>query len=504
VHISTATCLGSELSRPTWPSPWHPLEVTSDALPQAARQRRAGSAVRKPTFEVTVLASTLVVVILLLLSMRRNVDDDLWLHLRIGQELRAGNGFQTTPDGLTVLADVPYVPSQWLAELGLSATYDVAGLAGIHLVRLIAIVAICGLSYLSARTATGAVLATGLTIPTAFATSAAWAERPQLLGLVLHAAVVLLWVRAWRSGKAPWLIIPIIWAWSNIHGTWILGIATGATATIAIHLDRRDRAPNRRNALVLVLSLVALGAQPFGWALVVQPFRVNDAARATVNEWQAPGLDNPTLVVVLAMIVVAVVVLVRKRSRPSWMALGLLALGAVLSVYAVRTVAFAAILVSAGLAMSAAMPKGPSAVQRRTEWVLAGLASIAVVSIGMVVATPGPALAQLGIADRLSVAPTGTTIAVQPEVSGWVLFHAPHLKPLRDLRAEAYSEQSAGVFQRIWGVKDGWQAELKNRNVRLILLKRGEPLDRGLQTTDWNLALTANGYDLWRSSALQP
>ena len=52
-----------------------------------------------------------------LIRLRTAPDVDLWLHLRLGAELRDGTRFGALPDPLVVLADRPYVPTQWLSEV---------------------------------------------------------------------------------------------------------------------------------------------------------------------------------------------------------------------------------------------------------------------------------------------------------------------------------------------------------------------------------------------------
>src|SRR6478735_5208149 len=78
----------------------------------------------------------------LLLRLRQGVDPDLWLHLRLGEQLRTGERFQRVPDPLVVLADQPYSPTQWLSEVVMSVVHELTGVAGIHVLRALAVVAL--------------------------------------------------------------------------------------------------------------------------------------------------------------------------------------------------------------------------------------------------------------------------------------------------------------------------------------------------------------------------
>lgn len=444
------------------------------------------------------LMGTLAAVTVMLLSFRRHVDDDLWLHLRLGGEIRAGERFGGT-DPLTVLADRAYVPTQWLTEVMASATYELSGLYGIHLVRLLAVVAVATLTYASIRTITDPPRAAAITLPTLFATSAAWAERPQLIGLAMHALVVLLWMRAWRSGRTPWLVVPTMWLWACLHGTWALGLVTGAVFAIALALDSPARRSWRRDLAVLALSIAAVGATPLGPVLLIQPLTVSGAARASVSEWQTPGFDNPTFLAVLAMAALAATHLARQRAR-SWLAMALVALGVALAIYSVRTVAFGAVLAGAGLAMSGVGGRQALAVRRRTEVSLWLTACLAVVVGGSLFAMPTPELTDPGLRDQLQALPGGSHIAVQPEVTGWVLFHEPALRPLRDLRAEAYSPTATQTFEHIWEARPGWEGTLESLDVHAVLVRSGEALADALSSSSWSLATTGDDYQLWIST----
>ena len=371
---------------------------------QALDTRPPSRRVRLPTVEMGILMGTLAAVTVMLLSFRKHVDDDLWLHLRLGDEIRAGERFGGT-DPLTVLADRPYVPTQWLAEVIASATYELSGLYGIHLLRLLAVVAVATVTYASIRTIADPPRAAAITLPTLFATSAAWAERPQLIGLAMHALVVLLWLRAWRSGRTPWLVVPTTWIWACLHGTWVLGIATGAVFAIALALDSADRRNWRRDLAVLGLSIAAVGATPLGPVLLIQPLTVSEAARASVSEWQTPGFENPTFLVVLVMAALAAMALARRRTL-SWLAIGLVGLGTVLAIYSVRTVAFGAVLAGTGLAISALKGRQALLVRRRREVSVWLTACLAVVVGGTLWAMPTPELTDPGLSGPFAAHPS--------------------------------------------------------------------------------------------------
>ena len=201
-----------------------------------------------------------------------------------------------------VLADEPYSPTQWLSEAAMSVVHELTGVAGIHLLRALAVVALLAFLQLTAAVYTTPVRAAGVALPAMAATAAQWGERPQLAGLVLLAVTTWLWSRARRDAAVPWLVIPLTWVWAMLHGSWVIGCATGALFVVAMLLEnpRRERAWARL-AGVVVASVSVAGLTPLGPSLLLEPLVVGAAARGRVNEWAAPGLTNPLVLVVVLM-----------------------------------------------------------------------------------------------------------------------------------------------------------------------------------------------------------
>ncbi|WP_353357196.1 hypothetical protein [Intrasporangium sp. DVR] len=464
-------------------------EATIAKAADEGRRRRA------ETLNLVILLGTVVAVVLMLLSFRRTVDDDLWLHLRIGDEIRDGERFGGA-DPLTVLADRPYVPSQWLAEVIASISYDLTGLAGIHVLRLVAVSLVAVAIYSTSRSLIPPVKAAVVTLPALFATSAAWAERPQLVGLGLHALALLIWLRAWRDGTVPWLIVPITWLWACIHGTWAVGIATGLVMTVAIALDRRHRPRRTRLLMVTLASMVAVGSTPLGPALLLEPLSVSTAARQSVNEWQPPSLTNPLLLVVVAMGLISILALVRRRVL-TWASVALLALGAGLAVYSVRTIAFGAVLMGSALAAALFVGKAAPGARSHPENWLWPITTTVIVLGGLIWGSPEPEITDASLRSHIDRLPAGTKIAVQPDVSGWVLFHQPELRPLRDLRAEVYSATAVDTFEHIWSADVGWERRLAALDVHVVLVRSADPLARALPESALRRVAVGNDYELW-------
>ena len=435
----------------------------------------------------------------LLLRLRQGVDPDLWLHLRLGEQLRDGERFQRVPDPLVVLADQPYSPTQWLSEVVMSMVHDVTGVAGIHVLRALAVVALLTFLQLTAAVYTTPVRAAGVALPALVATAAQWGERPQLAGLVLLAVTTWLWSRARRDTTVPWLVIPLSWVWAMLHGSWVLGAAAGGLFVVAMLLEqpRRERAWAQLVGVV-VASVAVAGLTPLGPSLLLEPLAVGAAARGRVNEWAAPGLANP---LVLVVVVMGVVVLLRsvRHLRASLPELLIAAAGIALATTAVRTIAFGAVLMVPALAAAFAreVPVG-QARERFSPWPLVVTGALLLVVPGVVLGAPSSGPLPASVDAALAQLPTGSVVAVEPASSGWVLWEHPDVQPLRDLRTEVYSAPVAEAYESFYRAEPGWQAYAATHDVAALVLVDGSALDRAVRSdAGWRQVAVEDDHVVW-------
>ena len=231
----------------------------------------------------------------LLIRLRQGVDPDLWLHLRLGEQLRAGERFQRLPDPLVVLADQPYSPTQWLAEVVMSVVHDVTGVAGIHVLRALAVVALLALPAAHGRRVHD--------------TGARRRRRPA--GPRGDRRAVGRAPAAGRPGAPRGDDLAVVTGPSRCHGALArhppdLGLGDAARLLGARGRHRgavrawrcSSRQPRRERAWarlvgVVVASVAVAGLTPLGPSLLLEPLAVGAAARGRVNEWAAPGLDQP-------------------------------------------------------------------------------------------------------------------------------------------------------------------------------------------------------------------
>ena len=458
---------------------------------------------RREVISLALTAALMAYLLIALLGMRSRPDVDLWLHLRIGEFLRQGGHFGPGPDPFVALADQPYVPSQWLADVLGAWTYGAGGLVAVEWLRLGCVLSLAALLVAACRLRGGAVPAAAAALTGTVATSAGWGERPQLLGFVFLALTSVAWWRSWQSGRPPWLLIPLTWVWACVHGSWVTGVGLGAAMVVAIALDRpplRDRLP--RMAAVPVLSVVAAAVTPLGPRLLLNPLQVSSALTGKVNEWQHPSAGN----VLMWLVVLAAVVAAVGLQRTGRLGLGRLALclGAiVLAVWMVRLVAVGAIVVAPVLAE--ALSRGTTLATKpprvtRAEGLLWTVAVLAVlVGGGILAAQPRPVPVAPAVSAAMGAAPSHTHVMAAPQLSGWLLWTHPDLIPLRDLRSEIYSPAVGAAYESAYAAKPGWQAYLTAHDVRLVVVETRSPLSRALAANPaWVQRIHDTDYVVWQ------
>jgi hypothetical protein len=477
---------------------------------------RIGGDPGRPRSRTGVAGACLGLVVGLLLRVRSSPDVDLWLHLRIGDLLRSGAQFDRGSDPLAVLADREYVPTQWLAQMAMSALYEAGGMVGIQAVRLLLVLALGAAVLAGCRALAGPAPALFATALTMFGAAAAWGERPQLAGLVLLALTGALWWWASERSSVPWGVVPVAWLWSTLHGTWLLGVGVGVVLLTGGAFDRRWR--GRTLLLVAgvpVASLFVAGLTPLGPDALLEPLRVSSVAGLTANEWQRPEADNPLLLVVLTAVVISLLGLVRSPRRRWTRALTVLA-GAALAMWMVRTIAVGAVVIAPALAHGleslvtrpsrAAGEPGDVPVSARPQvragrewpaWALA--AALVVLLAGTHIATTdfGPP-----VTDRVSAAvaalPDDARLAVDGRAVGWAQWAHRDRRPVRDLRAEVYSVPVALAYEDFQDARPGWQDYAAAQGITAVLANRERPLDQALSgETAWTSVAEDPEFRLW-------
>ena len=149
---------------------------------------------------------------------------DLTYQLRAGAEILGGQGIPSVDTWTFTAAGLPWFDQQWGAQVVLSVIFQVAGWTGLALLRggLVALIFGC-LFEIGRRRDLGLRRSAWLALAAFVVCAPALALRPQLGGMALFAATLLI-VSDRRAHPARLWIVPVlVAAWANIHGSFFLG-----------------------------------------------------------------------------------------------------------------------------------------------------------------------------------------------------------------------------------------------------------------------------------------
>ncbi len=239
-------------------------------------------------------------------------DNSFLTHVATGRLIVAHGSVPTRDPYSFTAAGHPWVVESWLASLLYGTVQRTGGGRGLQLLHASIAAVLAGLVWhltRPARQLTGRIVAAAaaLAVGTEY-----WSPRPLTLALVLFAIVI---VVAESDAIAPWSLVPVMWLWVNVHGSWPLGLAY---LVLRVAGRRLDDLPQGR--LPSLLGMAALGTaagavNPLGPRLLTYPLVVLTHHRefAGVAEWQPPQWTDPVHAVLAASLVLAFVLLVRRR-----------------------------------------------------------------------------------------------------------------------------------------------------------------------------------------------
>jgi hypothetical protein len=239
------------------------------------------------------------------------VDPDTYWHLAAGRWMvEHGSVPQVDPFSHS-MPGTAWTAHEWLAELLLAGLHQVGGWVALTLAVAMVFAATVAyvLRFLLARMEPVHAL-----LLTAFAGSMLLDHllaRPHVFIWPLLAIWVGTLVNAGEQGRdPPWLLLPLMTLWANLHGSFTLGLALGVALGCDAVLSRP--AAQRRQAAVRWCAFVALAAgatvlTPAGWHGLVYPFQIMHMTVAldVIKEWLSPNFHQPQLLELWLLLMLA-------------------------------------------------------------------------------------------------------------------------------------------------------------------------------------------------------
>ncbi|NYG07699.1 hypothetical protein BJ986_002186 [Phycicoccus badiiscoriae] len=449
------------------------------------------------------------------LAVRPIGDPSPWLHLKVGSFL-AGGGTFGLPDPWSPQATHAYVPTQWLPSVATAELYPHLGTALIAWERTAGIALLALALLVWASTVARVWVAVAVTVGALFAAWPSLTERPQLAGFLLLVPVLAAWWRTATDHRPRWWLVPLTWLAASVHGVWATGAAIGGV--IALSVIASGAVP-RRAALRLLGLLAACAAAaactPIGPRLLLTPFAISGQGRQFVQEWMPSSVRSPHVLVALGLLAVAWLCWVgRGRRMPGWQVV-LVVVACALALTMERTVAIAALvavpLAATGVetalrareqagSLTVAATELPATGHTRWLWAAAAL-------VGLVLAVPVAAhradtatRVPTALASQLEALPRDTRVLVDGDTSGWVMFTAPQLRLVYDLRVESYSPRQVEQFIGAMSADPGWSRYVQDNGVTVALVRTDSPVRAALTEQDhWSEAGRDSGLVLLKA-----
>jgi hypothetical protein len=223
-------------------------------------------------------------------------DPDTYLHIASGRWMLAHTALPVHDPFSHSFAGATWVPHEWLAEIVLAATYDLAGWSGVVLLTAAAFaVSLALLTRFLLRSAEPFSTLIAVILGAALVQGHLLA-RPHLLALPL----LVLWSGALFAARdigsrPPFRLLPLMVLWANLHGGFMFGLALALFLSAEAMLAPRTRTLEaRRWSGFSLLAIAAALVTPNGIAGLSEPFRLiaMPALQASFGEWQSPDFET--------------------------------------------------------------------------------------------------------------------------------------------------------------------------------------------------------------------
>jgi tetratricopeptide (TPR) repeat protein len=249
---------------------------------------------------VGIVIGSLLAAHVILLGFSEISDSDTWWHLKQGElyvttrSLPAQDPFSFTTAGRE------WIKYSWLADVIFYLVFRAGGTPGLVLLRLLLLLLIALILY---RLLRGCDLHPFASVLFVFVASIAlglrlWI-RPEILSFPLLLAVmaILLWLQA-APPRAAYALLPVQVVWTNVHASFVFGLALPGLVLLANLLPGTRLAPGwgrlcldrpRLRHLAAAVACLPLASllSPNGVSLLLFPFRQNHMTRLTwFTEWK--------------------------------------------------------------------------------------------------------------------------------------------------------------------------------------------------------------------------
>jgi len=376
-------------------------------------------------------------------------DNSLLWHIRAGA-IQVANGVVIVADPFSISKNgTPWRTQSWLLELLYAQLDGVSdSLTWVNLFVFVfgaATAAVIGVSIY--RSTASPVMLSVAMVATIWLAAPFLQPRPVIASYLLLALLV---VVLQNRSTALWLVVPIIWIWAAVHGSWVIGGGLVVLEWI--------RTSDRRlfKAGVAALAATLFTAHGLGVWQILADFAGAQGALALIDEWKTPDfadfLQAPYLLLIVGIIVAGM------RGKLSGKDLLVILPFLFFGMTSRRAVFPAAIVVAPWAAMALPPLKVPKASMS------SAVAGVVMALIGLLALAP-LAFRPLGVLDyerfptqEIQAAMRGRSLFHDDVVGGFIIYDEwPDRLAFIDDRAELYGEEFFLQFTR---TRDGQYEDL--------------------------------------------
>ncbi|HNE67299.1 MAG TPA: hypothetical protein PLE39_02895 [Anaerolineales bacterium] len=240
---------------------------------------------------------TIVFLLVAAIAINPPVDNDMWWHLRAGDEMWHQGRILLTDQFSYTKQGADWVNAFWVSDLALYGLWQVGGFFAITLTT--ALLAIFTLWIIFKRM-TNAIIPRGLLVILAMmGIIANWTPRPQLLSFLLLAWLDSFLYEHIHTKRQPlWKLVLLFALWGNLHGGFIWGalllFATLAGESFDLLFGNSPKLVFKEIGHLALWSLaafLAVALNPNGFALWKLPFQQVDVSLA-IQEWLSPDFHQ--------------------------------------------------------------------------------------------------------------------------------------------------------------------------------------------------------------------
>jgi len=413
---------------------------------------------------------------------------DGYFHLRMGHELLGGWSFRD-PGHLGPFDNADWLPTQWLAQIGMAVVEDRAGLAGVMWVAGVLVLILALAIYVCCRITTAPLSAAFATILACSAASPGFSARPQVFSYLFVLAVTAAWLATVRDGRPRWWLIALAWLWAPLHGMWPLSIIIALAVITGLALERR-LPPRQLGKLVLIplLSAVIVVATPLGPRIYGSVLAVGSRAEYFA-EWDPTDFTEPYAIALLAMFAVVLLVAIKRRTL-SWPLLMIIGLAGALSVTSARMTTVAALMLAplVAEAFQEFVPQAPRIRRLEAIALVAVLAVCAIALAPVVAARSDDKIAPSWLDERLDAQPQGTRVLNDWNTGAYFLWRHPQLALVMHGYGDVFTDDELKRNSDILRLKPRWDDEVDELDADLALVDPDTSLGYAMTNDlDWTV-----------------